>query len=145
MRTVFHGYGPGRKTTGLPLLGGLVLAIAILSAGCLGQSYDAAGNGSVVSVTPGQEIRISLGETPSTGYVWHVNLTGDLTLTGTDFSSLGSLTGMPGGDSGTRTWDLTIGTSPVQKFSAVKERSGGGETQIVDQFEMTFVAGTGGG
>lgn len=55
-------------------------------------------------VKPGEEIRISLDETPSTGYAWNVTLTGGLVLTKTEFGSLGALSGMPGADSGTRTW-----------------------------------------
>ena len=145
MRTVFsRGNGPGRKTILLPLLGGLVLAIAMISAGCLEQSFDAGSNGTTAAVEPGETVHISLDETPSTGYVWHVNLTGDLVVTKTGFGSLGSLTGMPGGDSGSRTWDLTIGTSPVQKFSAVKMRRGDHPEVIVNRFEMTFTVGTGG-
>ena len=145
MRTVFsHRNGPGRNTTIFPLLGGLVLVIAMISAGCLGQSFDAGSNGTTAAVEPGETIRISLDETPSTGYVWNVTLAGDLVVTKTEFGSLGALTGMPGGDSGSRTWYLTIGTSPIQKFSAVKMRRGDNPERIVDRFEMIFAVETGG-
>ncbi len=143
MRTGFsHRNGPGRENTIFPFLGGLVLVIAMISAGCLEQSFDAGSNGTTAAVEPGETVHISLDETPSTGYVWNVTLTGDLVVTKTEFGSLGSLTGMPGGDSGSRTWYLTIGTSPVQKFSAVKMRRGDNPERIVDRFDMTFVLKT---
>jgi predicted secreted protein len=143
MGTVFaHGDGPGRKTTIFPLLGGLVLVIAMISAGCLDQSFDAGSNGTTAAVEPGETVHISLDETPSTGYVWNVTLAGDLVVTKTEFGSLGALTGMPGGDSGTRTWYLTVGQAATQKFSAVKMRRGDNPERIVDRFEMTFVLKT---
>ena len=144
MGTAFTHRAARRRETGIfPLMIGLVLAIAPISAGCLGGSYDAKSNGATVSVKPGEEIRISLDETPSTGYVWNVTLTGGLVLTKTGFGSPGSLSGMPGADSGTRTWVLTAGDAPVQGFSALKMRRGDDPSRAVDRFGMTFRVDTG--
>src|SRR5512136_2558226 len=116
-----------------------ILAAAVLLSGCIGESYSEDRNGTTIAVKPGDAIRISLSETPSTGYVWNVTLTGDLEITKTEFSSLGALTGMPGGDSGTRKWYLIPGNAPVQKFTALKMRSVDDPSRAVDRFEMTFV------
>lgn len=122
------------------LLAGCLLAVLLAAAGCLAPSYGHEQNATTVEARPGDTVRVSLDETPSTGFVWNVTLSGDLAIAKTGFGSLGDLSGVPGGDSGTRTWTLTVGTAPVQKFSAVKMRPHG--TLVVDEFEMTFVTGS---
>jgi len=141
---IMYGTRPGSGERGsrmaarvCPLLFALFILALLASAGCLGQTYDEDRNGATIPVRPGDTIRIGLSETPSTGYLWNVTLTGDLVITETGFFSLGSFIGPPGGDSGTRSWTLTAGHASVQKFSAIKVR-GDDPSWAWDRFEMTF-------
>jgi predicted secreted protein len=110
------------------------------------KSYDFSSNGATVPVTPGEIIRISLGENPSTGYRWNVSLTGDLVITGEEYGSsniIGEIFGLVGGG-GTRTWHLEAGQAGgTQKFTAILKRPWMPTTGDEKTFEITFQVGTG--
>ena len=126
------------KTFLFLVCGGLLLLLALSTAGCTDKSYGYASSGSTISVTPGETIQVSLGEKPSTGFMWYGNVTGDMAIAKREVSST-SWGGMPGSDSATVTFTLTAGRDPVQKFMARKDRPNGNESHIIDTFELTFV------
>jgi len=125
------------------VLGVFILILTIVVAGCMEKTYDYSSNGATVHVKPGDTILVSLGQTPSTGFVWNATVTGDLAITKKEFGSLGALSGMPGADTGTATWHLTAGQAATQKFTAIKMRPGENITRVIDQFEMTFLVDNG--
>ena len=124
------------------VLGVFFLILTIAATGCMEKTYDYYSNGTTVHVKPGETILVSLGQKPSTGFVWNATVTGDLLITKKEFGSLG-LSMMPGNDAGTATWHLTAGEAATQKFIAIKIRPGENITRVVDNFEMTFLVDNG--
>ena len=124
------------------VLAGLFLILTIAVTGCMEKNYDYYSNGATVHVKPGDTFLVSLGQTPSTGFVWNATVTGDLLITKKEFGSLG-LSMMPGNDAGTATWYLTAGKAGTQKFTAIKIRPGENITRVIDNFEMTFLVDNG--
>ena len=120
------------------VLVGLFLILTIAVTGCMEKTYDYSSNGATVHATQGDTILVSLGQTPSTGFVWNATVTGDLVITKKEFESRG-LSMMPGSDAGTATWYLTAGKAVTQKFTAIKIRPGENITRVVDQFEITIL------
>ena len=124
------------------VLGVFFLILTIAVTGCMEKTYDYYSNGATVHVKPGDTFRVSLGQKPSTGFVWNATVTGDLMITKKEVESLG-LSMMPGNDAGTATWYLTAGKAATQKFTAIKIRPGEKITRVVDNFEMTFLVDNG--
>lgn len=120
------------------VLVGLFLILTIAVTGCMEKTYDYSSNGATVHATPGDTILVSLGQTPSTGFVWNATVTGDLVITKKEFESRG-LSMMPGNDAGTAIWYLTAGKAVTQKFTAIKIRPGENITRVVNQFEITIL------
>ena len=88
-----------------------VLAVVLSAAGCLEQAYNIESNGSIIPMKPGDTAVISLGENPSTGFVWNVTTRGDLGITRKEYASgnpIGEVMGMVG-SGGSRTWHLSSG------------------------------------
>ena len=88
-----------------------VLAVILSVAGCLEQEYSSESNGSIISMITGDTAIISLGENPSTGFVWNVTTRGDLGITRKEYASgnpIGEVMGMVG-SVGSRTWHLSSG------------------------------------
>jgi predicted secreted protein len=118
----------------------VVLVVLLSAAGCLEQSYGSGSNGSVIHGEPGDTAVISLGENPSTGFVWNVTTRGDLEITGNGYSSgnpVGEIMGMVG-SGGSRTWHLSMGKDPIQTFSAELRRPGEPVNRTIRAFELTF-------
>ncbi len=107
-------------------LAGILVVIVILGIGMSTiNSFDESSNNATVTVTQGDTVAISLGENPSTGFRWVVNVTPGLAITGDTYGSgnpVGEMMGMVG-VGGTRTWHLTALQAGSQTFSAVKVRA----------------------
>ena len=118
----------------------IILAVVLSAAGCLEQTYSSESNGSIIRMEPGDTALISLGENPSTGFIWNVTTSGDLSITGDKYSSgnpIGEIMGMIG-SGGSRSWHLTIGNDHVQTFSAKLRRPGEPVNRTLSTFEITF-------
>ncbi|MDD5188085.1 MAG: protease inhibitor I42 family protein, partial [Methanoregula sp.] len=62
-----------------------VLGCVLLVTGCIDtHSYTQGNNGSIIKVQPGDTVTITLGENPSTGFIWNVTTSGDLVITGSN-------------------------------------------------------------
>jgi inhibitor of cysteine peptidase len=119
----------------------MILAVVLLVAGCLDRSFGRNADGSTVQVSPGDTVTITLGENPSTGFVWNATSSGDLTITGKEYTSgnpVGEMMGMVGGG-GSVSWHVTIGTNPVQTFSAVLQRPWEPVNRTMDTYSITFI------
>jgi predicted secreted protein len=129
-----------RHTTGLLVVLAVLIGV-VLSAGCLEQAYSSESNGSIISMKPGDTAVISLGENPSTGFVWNVTTRGDLGITRKEYASgnpIGEVMGMVG-SGGSRTWHLSIGKDHIQTFSADMRRPGDPVNRTLRSFEITFM------
>jgi inhibitor of cysteine peptidase len=117
-----------------------VLAIFLSAAGCLEQTYSSESNGSMIHVKPGDTAVISLGENPSTGFVWNVTTSGDLGIAEGGYSSGNPVGEMMGGVGfgGARTWRLSMGNDRIQRFSADLRRPGEPVNRTLRSFEITF-------
>ena len=117
------------------------LGCVLLVTGCIDtHSYTRGNNGSIIQVQPGDTVTITLGENPSTGFVWNATPSGDLVITGRTYTSgnpVGEMMGMVG-VGGSRTWHLTVGNDHTQTFSAVLRRPGEPENRTMGAFEITF-------
>jgi inhibitor of cysteine peptidase len=132
---MWKGYGTGM----LVILA--ALGIVLFVTGCIDdQSYSSKDSGSTVQAQPGDAVTVTLGENPSTGFVWNATTSGDLVITGKDYASgnpVGELMGMVGGG-GSRTWHLSIGKDHTQTFSAELRRPGEPVNRTLSTFEITF-------
>jgi predicted secreted protein len=118
----------------------VVLAVFLSAAGCLDQSFGRSDDGSTVQVTPGDTVTITLAENPSTGFVWNATSSGDLTITGDDYSSgnpVGEMMGMVG-RGGSHSWHVTIGKDHLQTFSADLRRPGEPVNRTAGTYSITF-------
>ena len=117
------------------------LGCVLFVAGCIdAHSYSRENNGSVIQVQPGDTVTITLGENPSTGFVWNATTTGDLVITGRKYTSgnpIGEMMGMVG-SGGSLTYQLTVGHDHTQTFSAVQRRPGDPQNRTMGTFEITF-------
>jgi predicted secreted protein len=119
----------------------MILAVILLVAGCLDRSFNRNNDGSTVQVTPGDTVTITLGENPSTGFVWNETILGDLTITNKEYTSgnpVGEMMGMVGGGGYLR-WHVTIGRNNIQTFSAVMRRPGDPVNRTFDTYSITFI------
>jgi inhibitor of cysteine peptidase len=119
----------------------VILAVLLSVAGCLDRSFNRNNDGSTVQVSPGDTVTIALGENPSTGFIWNATSSGDLTITGKEFTSgnpVGEMMGMVG-VGGSVSWHVIIGRDPVQTFSAVLRRPGDPENRTMGTYSLTFM------
>jgi predicted secreted protein len=119
----------------------MILAVVLLVAGCLDRSFNRNNDGSTVQVIPGDTVTITLGENPSTGFVWNETILGDLTITNKEYTSgnpVGEMMGMVGGGGYLR-WHVTIGRDNIQTFSAVLRRPGDPVNRTFDTYSITFI------
>jgi inhibitor of cysteine peptidase len=129
---------PGNVLVSLVIV--CIATTLVISAGCLQQTYGSESNGSIIRMEPGDTAVISLGENPSTGFVWNVTTRGDLEITGDGYYSgnpVGEIMGMVG-SGGSRTWHLSMGKDPIQRFSAELRRPGEPVNRTIRAFEITF-------
>jgi len=117
------------------------LGCVLFVVGCVDtHSYTRGNNGSIIQAQPGDTVTITLGENPSTGFIWNATTSGDLVVTGRKYTSgnpIGEMMGMVG-SGGSRTWQLTVGNDHTQTFSAVLRRPGEPGNRTMDAFEITF-------
>jgi len=117
------------------------LGVVLLVTGCVdNHSYSSTDNNSTVRAQPGDTVTVTLGENPSTGFVWNATTTGDLVITGSKYASgnpVGEMMGMVGGG-GSRSWHLSVGKDHTQSFSAVLRRPGEPFNRTINTFEITF-------
>jgi inhibitor of cysteine peptidase len=119
----------------------VILAVLLSVAGCLDRSFNRNNDDSTVQVSPGDTVTIALGENPSTGFIWNATSSGDLTITGKEFTSgnpVGEMMGMVG-VGGSVSWHVIIGRDPVQTFSAVLRRPGDPENRTMGTYSLTFM------
>lgn len=119
----------------------MILAVVLLATGCLDRSFDQNNDGSTVQVTPGDTVTITLGENPSTGFVWNETISGNLIITDKNYKSgnpVGDMMGMVGGGGSVR-WHITIGSDDIQTFSAVKQRPGDPDNRTFGTYSITFI------
>jgi len=119
----------------------MILAVVLLVTGCLDRSFNRNNDGSTVQVTPGDTVTITLGENPSTGFVWNETILGDLTITNKEYTSgnpVGEMMGMVGGGGHLR-WHVTIGRDSIQTFSAVLRRPGDPVNRTFETYSITFI------
>jgi len=117
------------------------LGVVLFVAGCVDDhSYSSTDNNSTVRAQPGDTVTVTLGENPSTGFVWNATTTGDLVITGSKYASgnpVGEMMGMVGGG-GSRSWHLSVGKDHIQTFSAVLRRPWEPVNRTINTFEITF-------
>ena len=117
------------------------LGCVLLVAGCIdAHSYTRGNNGSIIQAQPGDTVTITLGENPSTGFIWNATTSGDLVITGRTYTSgnpIGEMMGMVG-SGGSLTYQLTVGKDHTQTFSAVQRRPGDPVNRTMSVFEITF-------
>jgi predicted secreted protein len=119
----------------------MILAVVLVVAGCLDRSFNRNNDGSTVQVTPGDTVTITLGENPSTGFVWNETISGDLSITNRQYTSgnpVGEMMGMVGGGGQVR-WHVTIGRDNLQTFSAVLRRPWDPENRTFGTYSITFI------
>jgi len=117
------------------------LGCVLLVTGCIDtHSYTRGNNNSIIQAQPGDTVTITLGENPSTGFIWNATTSGDLVITGRKYTSgnpIGEMIGMVG-SGGSLTWQMTVGNDRTQTFSAVLRRPGEPENRTMGAFEITF-------
>jgi inhibitor of cysteine peptidase len=118
-----------------------VLGVVLFVTGCIDDhSYSSTDNNSTMPAQPGDTVTVTLGENPSTGFVWNATTSGDLVITGNNYASgnpVGEMMGMVGGG-GSRSWRLSVGKDHTQSFSAVLRRPGEPFNRTINTFEITF-------
>jgi predicted secreted protein len=131
----------GMRGAGIIVMVIVTVAGFAVAAGCVDRTFDRSADGSVVQAVPGETVTITLAENPSTGFIWNATVTGDLAITGDDYSSgnpVGEMMGMVGGG-GSRSWQLTVGKDREQTFSAVLRRPWEPVNRTLDTYSITFV------
>jgi len=130
-----RGYATGM----LLVMAALVSVLCV--AGCIDtNSYSRQDNGSIIQAHKGDTVAVTLGENPSTGFVWNPTTTGDLAIIGRTYTSGNPVCEMMGmvGVGGSRIWHLKVGNDQTQTFSAVLRRPGEPTNRTMGAFEITF-------